>query len=358
MRITHLGILFCIALLFVCASGVITVTATVKIMPLGDSITKGSVMTEEQAKHPTYRYWLWNDLKKGGYDVDFVGSWRMPNFPNVSFDQDNEGHGGYTSDEILHGVPNDRWEPGYLSDWIRGYDYDMVLLLVGTNDVLHGVPTNQSVVNLEKIIKVLRQKNPRVTIFMATLPPATYYRQSLVDLNQEIMGIVERSTTPESQRDPRRPVLRVRRRQGQPAARVRPPRRERREEDREELVRRDQTVPQRGGADPDPDLGPDDRAGHGPDAGTDHGRDRDDHSNSHPGRDLDCTGQPLRGQATTPSGACRARRAAALPPDRGRASPPADSGRFSPGSAANDVKPPSKMFQRWYPAQRWAVGLR
>ena len=51
----------------------------------------------------------------------------MPNFPNVNFDQDNEGHGGYTSDEILHGVPDDRWEPGYLAEWILGYDYDMVL---------------------------------------------------------------------------------------------------------------------------------------------------------------------------------------------------------------------------------------
>ena len=83
MRITHLGILCCIAILLFCASGVLTATGTVKIMPLGDSITKGSVTTAEEADHPTYRYWLWNDLKKNGYDVDFVGSWKMPNFPNV-----------------------------------------------------------------------------------------------------------------------------------------------------------------------------------------------------------------------------------------------------------------------------------
>jgi hypothetical protein len=167
-------------------------------MPLGDSITKGSVMSAEQAKHPTYRYWLWNDLKTNDYDVDFVGSWKMPNFPNVSFDQDNEGHGGWTSDEILHGVPDDPWEPGYLSDWTQLYNYDMVLLLIGTNDVLHGIPTNQSAANIGKIITVLRQKNPRVTIFLATLPSATEYRQSLINLNQEIVRIADRSTTPES----------------------------------------------------------------------------------------------------------------------------------------------------------------
>jgi acyl-CoA thioesterase-1 len=98
----------------------------------------------------------------------------MPDFPNVSSDQHNEGHGGYTTDEIPHGVPGDQWEPGYLSDWVHLYDYDMVLLLIGTNDVLHGVPTNQSATNIEKIITVLRQKNPRVTIFLAILPSATF----------------------------------------------------------------------------------------------------------------------------------------------------------------------------------------
>ncbi len=48
--------------------------ASAKIMPLGDSIARGSVMTAEQARHPTCRYWLWNDLEKNGYDVDIVGS--------------------------------------------------------------------------------------------------------------------------------------------------------------------------------------------------------------------------------------------------------------------------------------------
>jgi lysophospholipase L1-like esterase len=197
-----LNIIFLVLIVTACAGSVAVATAhadaSVKIMPLGDSITKGSVMTAEQARHPTYRYWLWNDLKKNGYDVDFVGSWRMPNFPNVSFDQDNEGHGGYTSGEILHGVPDNPGEPGALHDWVQGYDYDMVLLLIGTNDVLHGVPTDESAFNIMETITVLRQKNPRVTIFLATLPTATYYRQSLINLNQEIMHIADLATTPES----------------------------------------------------------------------------------------------------------------------------------------------------------------
>ena len=83
-----------------------TADATVRILPLGDSMTKGSTQTTAEASHPTYRYWLWNDLEKNGYDVDFVGSWTAPNFP-YDFDQDNEGHGGYMTGGILNGVAGD-----------------------------------------------------------------------------------------------------------------------------------------------------------------------------------------------------------------------------------------------------------
>ncbi|HIH03579.1 MAG TPA: hypothetical protein HA263_06945 [Methanoregulaceae archaeon] len=363
MKITHLGILCCIVLLTVCASGVISATGTVKIMPLGDSITKGSVMTTEQAKHPTYRYWLWNDLKKSDYDVDFVGSWKMPNFPNLSFDQDNEGHGGYTSDEILHGVPDDRWEPGYLSDWTQSYNYDMVLLLVGTNDVLHGVPTNQTVVNIEKIIKVLRQKNPRVTIFMATLPPATYYRQSLIDLNQEIVRIVERSNTPESR------VVLVDQYYGydgvkdnQPPDYVHPG-----ESGEKKIAKNwyDAITPYLSGMVPTPTPTPIPTA-----------------IPTTVPTTVPTTGTTpvvtMTIATTTATGAISAEPTSRFGVKRYTIGGMAGSsrsglstssgtrysasgsglGRLSPGDPANGTKPPSKMFLRWYPAQRWAAGLR
>lgn len=198
MKGRHLGILCCIAVMVFCAGGAMVVAGTVKIMPLGDSITKGSVSTPEEAKYPTYRYWLWNDLVENGYDVDFVGSWSAPDFKNFTFDQDNEGHGGYSTDEILHGIPNDKWQQGHLSQWIQGYEYDVVLLLIGTNDVVREVPLNETVTNIKKMVKVVRQRNPHVAVFIATLPPTKVYRQGLIDLNQEIPGIVEELDTKES----------------------------------------------------------------------------------------------------------------------------------------------------------------
>jgi hypothetical protein len=363
MRITRLGILCCIVLLFVCASGVCAATGTVKIMPLGDSITKGSVATSEEAKHPTYRYWLWNDLEKNGYDIDFVGSWRMPNFTAFTFDQDNEGHGGYTTDEILHGVPDDRWEPGYLAEWIMGYDYDVVLLLIGTNDVLKGIPTNESAVNIEKIITVLRQKNPRVTIFMGTLPPASYYRQSLIDLNQEIVRIAERSTTPESR------VIVVDQYYGydgkednQPPSYVHP------DESGEMKIAKnwyDAITPYLRGAVPTPTPIPTTIPTTIPTAvptpvpttvetpvvtATTVAPSTAGIISAEPTSRFGIKRYTIGGMAGTSHGSISSSSGARYYASNGKAT------RLS--NSETGTKPPSKMFVRWYPAQRWAAGLR
>ncbi len=360
MKIKHLGILCCIAVLVFCASGVLAASGTVKIMPLGDSITKGSVNTAEEAKHPTYRYWLWNDLKKNGYDVDFVGSWKMPNFPNVSFDQDNEGHGGYSTDEILHGVTDQQWEPGYLAEWTLGYDYDMVLLLIGMNDVLRGVPTSETAANLEKIISVLRQKNPQVTIFMATLPPASYYRQPLIDLNQEIVRTAERVSTPDSM------VIVVDQYYGydgvednQAPGFVHP------DESGEIKIAKnwyDAITPYLSGALPTPTPTP--------------------VPTTVPTTIPTTVATP---EVTTPAiaapiatgvisiepasrfgikrytigGMAGSSRGGLSSSSGGRSAVPGSGlSRLSPGDMANGTKPPTKMFVRWYPANRWASGLR
>ena len=173
-----------------------TADATVRILPLGDSMTKGSTQTTAEASHPTYRYWLWNDLKKNGYDVDFVGSWTAPNFP-FDFDQDNEGHGGYMTGGILNGVAGDPRQ-GKLADWLAKYQFDVVLLMLGTNDVLNSVPTDESVRNLEGIIAQLRARNPNAVILLAKIPPTSFPRPNLEALNAAIPGVASRLSTAQS----------------------------------------------------------------------------------------------------------------------------------------------------------------
>lgn len=171
-----------------------TADATVRILPLGDSMTKGSTQTAAETSHPTYRYWLWQQLQ--GRDVDFVGSWTAPNFP-VDFDQDNEGHGGYMTGGILNGVPDDPRQ-GKLADWLGKYGFDVALVMLGTNDVLNAVPTAESVRNLEGIIAQLRARNPNAVVLLAKVPPTSFPRPNLEALNAAIPGVASRLSTAQS----------------------------------------------------------------------------------------------------------------------------------------------------------------
>jgi len=58
----------------------------IRIMPLGDSITRGSGIPGG------YRNKLYYNLKNLGYDIDFLGNNNRNSFPGVN--SDNNGYGG------------------------------------------------------------------------------------------------------------------------------------------------------------------------------------------------------------------------------------------------------------------------
>ncbi|HEY9805787.1 MAG TPA: hypothetical protein V6D04_04415, partial [Candidatus Obscuribacterales bacterium] len=97
-------------------------TASPKIMPLGDSITEGLHRVDPYPG--AYRVQLWQDLSLDGLAVDLVGS--QTNGPSSLGDQNHEGHGGWTINQI-----RDLVNGGILST----YQPDTVLLLIGANDV-------------------------------------------------------------------------------------------------------------------------------------------------------------------------------------------------------------------------------
>jgi lysophospholipase L1-like esterase len=139
--------------------------ATVKIMPLGDSITESSKGLN------SYRYYLWHMLLEKGYQVDFVGSKHgVGNGPpgNPDFDMDHEGHAGWRADEILN----------HIQAWAAAVSPDVVLLHIGTNDVCQRQSVVSTVTDIGSIIDVLRTVNPRIRILLAQLinssncPPA------------------------------------------------------------------------------------------------------------------------------------------------------------------------------------------
>lgn len=173
-------VLFC----GVCLGLAAPVSAAVQIYPLGDSITYGDV--HDGQNYPSYRYWLWNDLKNKGFDVDFIGSQHGPDYGFV-FDTDNDGHAGYTSARELAELPT----------WLPGLHPDIVLLHLGTNDVLEGVPQSVTLGNIGAIITELRAVNPQVKILLAGIIPTSVDKtnQQIVSLNTGLAGLQQQMNT-------------------------------------------------------------------------------------------------------------------------------------------------------------------
>ncbi len=129
----------------------------VRICPMGDSITAG---TGETA---SYRRPLWKSLLALGANVDFVGSMDDNNTgppPFDDYDWDNEGHGGYRADQLADRLP----------EWIVTYPTpDIVLLHIGTNDLLQGDKADDVLADIDRLLAVMRGKNPRVIVIMARI---------------------------------------------------------------------------------------------------------------------------------------------------------------------------------------------
>jgi acyl-CoA thioesterase-1 len=158
--------------------------ATIRVMPLGDSITEG------KDGSATYRYWLQRELERSGLQVDFVGSRSgvfhgRPRF--ADFDPDHEGHWGWTTRQVLERI----------DEWARAATPDVVLLHLGTNDLVR----DPSVIpaNLSAIIDRLRQANPSVVVLLARLiPPKGFPQEVWRSANDAIDRMGSAKSTPRS----------------------------------------------------------------------------------------------------------------------------------------------------------------
>jgi hypothetical protein len=100
-----------------------------KIMPLGDSITWDDRIgdTRTDGEKVAYRYRIWQLLTNAGYEINFVGSENTGYdiFPGPEPDSENEGHPGWTDDQIANEV----------YQFLVDNPADIILLHIGTNSV-------------------------------------------------------------------------------------------------------------------------------------------------------------------------------------------------------------------------------
>ena len=148
--------------------------STVKIMPLGDSITYG--MADEGG----YRKYLSYLLNQNGYsNVDLVGPEGKDsasfnyNGQNITYDDNHAGYSGYTIVNMQggwFGQLNGILETMQSGDYITKYSPDIILLQIGTNDVNNGHVTD-SEDHLRTLLDYLREKMPsNGKIFLTTIP--------------------------------------------------------------------------------------------------------------------------------------------------------------------------------------------
>jgi len=175
------------------------------ILPLGDSITQAEI------NRASYRYPLWKKLVDAPIEFDFVGSLKkqqdryskgtppQPGYKGQSFDRDHEGHFGWNTNEIIQGRDFDNGSgSGRLAEWVEGYEADIVLMHLGTNDAFNRHSNESSVNELKEVIGILREDNPEVTILLATLIPARHRpgdAEAVASLNEHIPRLAEEMST-------------------------------------------------------------------------------------------------------------------------------------------------------------------
>jgi lysophospholipase L1-like esterase len=180
----------------------------IEILALGDSITQA------ESNRASFRYPLWKKLIDAGINFDFVGSMQnqfsqynkgIPphhDYKGQKFDPDHEGHFAWSADEIIRGRNYDNGSgSGRLQDWLKEYDVDIALIHLGTNDAFMRQDNQTTSKELESIVSLLREDNPKVIILLARLIPTMRTpgdTQSVVSLNEAIVELSKTLGTAES----------------------------------------------------------------------------------------------------------------------------------------------------------------
>jgi len=183
----------------------------VRIMPLGDSITAGLLMDGTGTEIPVdqwvgYRRKLYNDLValyQTKFGINLVGT--VANLgANASpplADRDNEGHDGWTDDEILNGTSNPTKQLTCfvsncnITGWLDSAQPDIVLLHIGTNGI--NSPGGTSPTDVEGILNAIdaweTANSSPVTVFLARIigspDPTTNTNVTTFNSNVEVMAL-------------------------------------------------------------------------------------------------------------------------------------------------------------------------
>lgn len=149
---------------------------SLRIMPLGDSITKGNGSKDQKG----YRNRLREKLLGRGTTVDMIGTQKHP--PTGMADNDHEGHSGKTLGDI-----NTYWRKPVAAR------PNIVLIHAGTNNMDLEVDLDRAPALLAEIIDGLFANTPDTTVLVAPVIWANKPRmqQNTDRFNPEVISIIE-----------------------------------------------------------------------------------------------------------------------------------------------------------------------
>ena len=171
-------LIFFLQIILVSAAAAIT-----RIMPLGDSITKGYdfFLPLNEDGWVGYREKLYSDLIDQGYEIDFVGSQDNGFFT----DPWHEGHGGWQASGGIDG--------GLVAkvfEWLTDNPADIVLLHIGTNDIDNGETPAAIVSQVELILDEIFSYDPEIIVILAQIINRQIIDQDTTDFNNLLPGMI------------------------------------------------------------------------------------------------------------------------------------------------------------------------
>ncbi len=150
---------------------------SLKIMPLGDSNTEGWGSWDLGA----YRDDLWQLFENSNFNIDFVGPHATG---EEGFDRDNAGFSGWKIADIDSAVDG----------WLNDAQPDVVLLMIGTNDILRDDNISSAPSRLNNLIDNITNTLPNTQLLVASIPPISRTEeqaQEVIDFNSHLPGIID-----------------------------------------------------------------------------------------------------------------------------------------------------------------------
>jgi len=146
----------------------------IRVMPLGDSITEGAMVPGG------YRTELWRLATLESILVEFVGT--RENGPITLPHRRHEGHAGFRIEGIEARV----------DDWLARESPDVVLLMIGTNDMLAEDRRATAPDRLAHLLDRIVERAPDARVLVASIPPlGPRFGKQIETFNRAIPAIVE-----------------------------------------------------------------------------------------------------------------------------------------------------------------------